>query len=54
VAFLRAVWLFLAFGKDDVLLWSSKRVYDGAMGWAFLLLIGLLLVVRLRRAVPST
>ena len=54
VAFLRAVGLFLAFGKDDVLLWSSKRVYDGAMGWAFLLLIGLLLVVRLRRAVPST
>ncbi len=52
VTFLRVVGLFVKFGQDDVLLWSSQRVYDGAMGWAFLLLIGLVLTVRLRRAAP--
>ena len=53
VTFLRVAGLFVEFGQDDVLLWSSKRVYDGVLGWAFLLLTGLVLTARLKRAGPS-
>ncbi|MBE3112611.1 MAG: CPBP family intramembrane metalloprotease [Acidobacteria bacterium] len=53
VTFLRVVGLFLRFGQTNVLLWSTKNVYDGAMGWAFLLLIGVLLTTLLKRAEPA-
>jgi membrane protease YdiL (CAAX protease family) len=54
VTFLRIVGLFLRFDPANTWLWSTKRVYDGAAGWTFLLLIGFLLMVRLKRAAPST
>lgn len=53
VTFLRVMGLFFRFEPTNTWLWSTKRVYDGAMGWAFLLLIGLLLIARLRRAEPD-
>ncbi|MFO7691687.1 MAG: CPBP family intramembrane glutamic endopeptidase [Vicinamibacterales bacterium] len=50
VTFLRVSGLFLKFGESDTLIWGSKRVYDGVLGWVFLLIIGALLVLFLRRS----
>jgi len=52
VTFLRVVGLFVRFGKPNALLWSTKRVYDGALGWTFILLIGVVLTTRLKKAAP--
>jgi len=49
VAFLRLTGLFVRFDPANTWLWSTRRVYDGAAGWAFLLLAGFLLIARLRR-----
>jgi uncharacterized protein len=54
VTFLRVVGLFISFGRTDVVLWSTKKVYDGALGWAFLLLIGLLLNAILEKTAPAS
>lgn len=50
VSFLRVSGLLFAFNPANTWLWSSKLVYDGAMGWAFLLAIGILFLARLGRA----
>jgi membrane protease YdiL (CAAX protease family) len=52
VTFLRVVGLFIRFGRTNVVLWSTRRVYDGALGWAFLLLIGVLLNTLFAKAAP--
>ena len=52
VAFLQVSGLFLRFGPTGGLLWSTKLVYDGAVCWLFLLLIGLALTARAGRAEP--
>jgi len=43
VIFVRAIGLFVGFMEKNVLLWSTKKVYDGALGWACLLLVGWIL-----------
>jgi membrane protease YdiL (CAAX protease family) len=52
VAFLRVSDLFLEFGPTGGVLWSTKLVYDGAVCWLFLLLIGLSLTARAGKAKP--
>ena len=54
VSFLRIMGLFFRFDPSNTWLWSTKRVYDGAMGWVFLLLIGGLLIARLKRTGGNT
>jgi uncharacterized protein len=49
VFFVRIVGLFIAFSEKNVLLWSTKKVYDGALGWIFLLLIGGILTMLLKK-----
>jgi uncharacterized protein len=43
VLFVRLIGLFVSFLEKNVLFWSTKKVYDGALGWIFLLLIGWIL-----------
>ena len=43
VFFVRTVGLFIAFSEKNILLWSTKKVYDGALGWLCLLLTGWIL-----------
>ena len=50
VFFVRIIGLFIAFSEKNVLLWSTKKVYDGALGWLFLLLIGWILSRLLKKA----
>jgi membrane protease YdiL (CAAX protease family) len=52
VALLRTLGLFVSVQHDRTLLWGSARVYDGAIGWAWVLLMGLALARRLRRGAP--
>lgn len=52
VLFVRAVGLFVGFMEKNVLLWSTKKVYDGALGWACLLLTGWILSKLLKKADP--
>lgn len=52
VLFVRTVGLFIAFSEKDVLLWSTKKVYDGALGWICLLLTGWILSKFLKKADP--
>lgn len=40
VLFVRIIGLFIAFLEKNVLFWSTKKVYDGILGWICLLLIG--------------
>ncbi|HOW59890.1 MAG TPA: CPBP family intramembrane metalloprotease [Candidatus Omnitrophota bacterium] len=48
VLFLRTVGYFVKFEEQHKLLLSSRKVYDGVLGWIFLLLIGLILTKFLR------
>ena len=50
VAFLRIARLFVGFGSTSPVLWGTKNVYDGAIGWAFLVLIGVVLTRLLKHA----
>jgi len=50
VLFVRTVGLFIAFSEKNVLLWSTKKVYDGALGWLCLLLTGWILSKLLKKA----
>jgi len=50
VLFVRTVGLFIAFSEKNVLLWSTKKVYDGALGWICLLLTGWILSKLLKKA----
>ena len=50
VFFVRIIGLFIAFLEKNVLFWSTKKVYDGALGWIFLLLIGWVLSKLLKKA----
>jgi hypothetical protein len=43
VLFVRTVGLFVVFFEKNQLLLSTKKVYDGALGWFFLVLIGFIL-----------
>lgn len=43
VFFVRAIGYFVDFLEKHKILLSSKKVYDGALGWFFLLVIGLIL-----------
>ena len=52
VFFVRVIGLFIAFLEKNVLFWSTKKVYDGALGWIFLLLIGWVLNRLLKKADP--
>lgn len=52
VFFVRVIGLFVVFLEKNVLFWSTKKVYDGALGWIFLLLIGWILSKLLRKAEP--
>ena len=52
VFFVRVIGLFIAFLEKNVLFWSTKKVYDGALGWIFLLLIGWILSRLLPKADP--
>ena len=52
VFFVRIIGLFIMFLEKDVLFWSTKKVYDGALGWIFLLLIGGALSKFLKKADP--
>jgi hypothetical protein len=40
------------FGRTNVLLWSTEKVYEGATGWAFVLLIAVSITRLLQRAGP--
>lgn len=52
VFFVRTIGLFISFMEKNVLLWSTKKVYDGALGWICLLLIGWILSQFLKKAEP--
>jgi membrane protease YdiL (CAAX protease family) len=52
VFFVRSIGLFISFLEKNVFFWSTKKVYDGVLGWAFLLLIGLLMAKFLKKAEP--
>ena len=52
VLFVRTVGLFISFMEKNVLLWSTKKVYDGALGWVCLLLTGWILSKLLKKADP--
>lgn len=52
VFFVRIIGLFIAFSEKNVLFWSTKKVYDGALGWIFLLLIGWIMSRLLKKAEP--
>ena len=55
VFFVRFIGLFIAFLEKNVLFWSTKKVYDGALGWIFLLLVGWILSRFLKKAAaPKT
>ena len=54
VFFVRIIGLFIAFLEKNVLFWSTKKVYDGALGWIFLALIGWILSKLLKKADPQT
>jgi membrane protease YdiL (CAAX protease family) len=55
VFFVRTIGLFIAFQEKNVLFWSTKKVYDGALGWICLLLIGWILSMLLKKAdAPKT
>ena len=55
VFFVRIIGLFISFLEKNVLFWSTKKVYDGVLGWIFLLLIGWILSKLLKKAdVPQT
>ncbi len=56
VLFVRMVGYFVGFLEHHKLLLSSKKVYDGVLGWIFLLVIGFLLSKFLKKAdaVPLT
>lgn len=40
VTVLRIIWFFVGFGPAGSWVWGTKKVYDGAVGWTILLLIG--------------
>ncbi len=50
VLFVRMVGYFIGFLEHHKFLLSTKKVYDGALGWAFLLLIGFLFHKFLKQA----
>lgn len=52
VFFVRIIGLFIAFLEKNVLFWSTKKVYDGVLGWVFLLLIGWILSRIFRKKDP--
>ena len=52
VFFVRIIGLFIAFMEKNVLFWSTKKVYDGVLGWIFLLLIGWILSRAFRKKGP--
>jgi hypothetical protein len=53
VFFVRVIGLFIAFQEKSVFFWSTKKVYDGVLGWIFLLLIGVILNKLLKKAEPE-
>jgi hypothetical protein len=53
VFFVRVIGLFVAFQERGVFFWSTKKVYDGVLGWIFLLLIGAILNKLLKKAEPE-
>jgi membrane protease YdiL (CAAX protease family) len=52
VFFVRTIGLFIAFQEKNVFFWSTKKVYDGVLGWIFLLLVGWILGRLLKKADP--
>jgi len=52
VFFVRTIGLFISFLEKNVFFWSTKKVYDGVLGWAFLLLVGFLMSKLLKKADP--
>jgi len=54
VFFVRTIGLYIGFLEKNVFFWSTKKVYDGALGWFFLILIGWFLSKFLKKADPST
>ncbi len=52
VFFVRTVGFFTVFLEKDIFFWSTKKVYDGVLGWIFLLLIGFLLSRLLKKSDP--
>lgn len=53
VLFVRAVGYFVKFEEQHKFLLGSKKVYDGVLGWLFLLLIGLILTRLLKTKTAS-
>ena len=47
---MRIVGFFICFQEKNVLFWSTKKVYDGVLGWIFLLLIGGILSTLFKKA----
>ncbi len=39
VFFIKSAGLFMRFSNDNVFFWATKKVYDGVVGWIFLMLI---------------
>jgi len=54
VLFIKSAGLFVGFAEKNIIFWSTKKVYDGALGWIFLLLIGFLLSRLLKKPEPQT
>jgi len=56
VLFIKGAGLFVGFAEKDIFFWSTKKVYDGVLGWIFLLLIWFLLSKFLKKTVlvPQT
>jgi len=52
VLFIKMVGLFIAFQEANVFFWSTKKVYDGVLGWIFLCLVGMILSKFLKKADP--
>ncbi len=54
VLYVRMVGYFIGFLEHHKFLLSSKKVYDGVLGWVFLLVIGFLLSRFLKKAAAAS